>query len=122
VAAFQTFLSGRIWTFGENDGRGGELKGFKWKIFMTLNTLGILLGTFGTLDSHPITGLALPLGMILLLPGTIPVVLYIGQLTRFFDFLGVYGDHFACALTATLVNFTVWIAIGRVFHFMRPQE
>jgi hypothetical protein len=58
----------------------------KWRVFLVLNALGVFLGTIGTMDAQD---LALPVGMILLLPGTIPVVLYIGQLTIFFNFLGV---------------------------------
>jgi hypothetical protein len=87
----------------------------KWRVFLVLNLLGVLLGTIGTLNGAPLTDLALPLGMILLLPGTIPVVFSIGQLTRYFDFLGVYGDHFAISLTAALVNLVLWMAIGFLF-------
>ena len=86
-----------------------------------MNGLGALLCTFGKLEQPGIEGLALLVGIIFLLPGSIPVILEIGPLGRFFDFLGVYLDHVACALVAVLINLVFWRVVGAFVRHLRPR-
>jgi hypothetical protein len=86
-----------------------------WRAYIILNATGVLLSSFGTLDGDPVTGTALLIGVVLLFPGTLPVIAYVGQLTRTFDSFGVYGDHLALALLASVVNLPIWMIMSKLF-------
>jgi len=81
-----------------------------WRLFILLNGIGTFLFTFGTIDGSPITAAFLPIGSVLLLPGSFVTFLIGPHLSRLLvnDTLA----SFVAAWGGILVNLTVWLGLN----------
>jgi Co/Zn/Cd efflux system component len=91
-----------------------------WRIFVLVNGIGVFLFTFGTIDGSPLTAAFLPVGILLLFPGTFvafEVGPYLGHIVA-----NDAAAMFLASLLAVLVNGMIWMLIAGVNQGVRNRR
>jgi len=90
------------------------------QIFILLSGIGVVLFTLGTIDGPPVTAAFLPVGILLLLPGSL-AALTIGRLLGHLVPVDELAS-FLASLVAVFLNWVVWELIALAAHIIRRRN